>query len=113
MALIIHTNQNTDLQSELNLAIQLGVIDTWIVDEDGDYTITKEKWRMKAWFRMRQVNDQGVIFGIVSSKKYPLTKEIFGVYHGRFAATLLSHFDNLIDSIEIPSLLDSKWDLFS
>ncbi|MCC8068394.1 MAG: hypothetical protein LIO71_01310 [Ruminococcus sp.] len=113
MALIIHTNQFLSLQSKLNLAIQLGVINTWIVDDEGDYTIAKERWRMKAWFRLRQVSEHEAIFGIVSSKKYPLTKEIYGVYHGRLAATLLSHFDNLIDSIEIPALLDSKWDIYS
>ncbi len=39
-----------------------------------------------------------------------MTKEIYGVYHGRFIATLLSHFDTEIEEIQPTTLLKNGID---
>lgn len=114
MAIIIKTSNPKELINNLNLAISEERIRTWLVDEDGDYSATPDKWKYKAWFRPHydENNKSLIAFGLVKSMEYTLTCEIYGVYHGRFIATLLSHFDELIRHIEITPYLDSNYDVF-
>jgi len=114
MAIIIRTSNPQDLLYKLNVAISEERIKTWLVDEDGDYSATPDKWKYKAWFRPCCINKEEALltFGIVKSMEYTLTCEIYGVYHGRFIATLLSHFDEMINHIEITPYLDHRYDIF-
>lgn len=114
MAIIIKTSNPEVLLQKLKVAISKEHIKTWLVDEDGDYSATPDKWKYKAWFRPRKINkeEELLIFGIVKSMEYTLTCEIYGVYHGRFIATLLSHFDDIISHIEITPNLDQRYDIF-
>ena len=95
MAIIIKTQRPQELINSLNRAINRRAILTWVVDDMGDYTISREQWQFLAW----------MIFGIIQSRKFPMTKELYGVYHGRFVATLLSHFDSDIIDINVTPLL--------
>lgn len=72
------------------------IIPSWYRDSDGDFTISNSKWNNKAWFRLRVTSTNELHFNLISSRTHPLTKEIYGVYHGRMTATLLAYFDNLI-----------------
>lgn len=40
-----------------------------------------------------------------------MTRQLYGVYHGRFVATLLSHFDFMIDNVEISPLMVEGYDI--
>lgn len=97
--------------NNLNEKIQREEIQTWSQDDDGDYTHTPLQWQSKAWMRAH-FSSGYIIFGIVSSRKYPLTKELYAVYHGRFAEMLLAHFDELIESLEITPQLNINFDYF-
>lgn len=113
MAIIIRTSNPQTLLQNLNVAISEERIRTWLVDVDGDYSATPDKWKYKAWFRPVIKSDESLlVFGIVKSMEYTLTCEIYGVYHGRFIATLLSHFDEIISHIEITPNLDHRYDIF-
>ena len=48
----------------------------------------------------------------VSSRKYEITKGLYGIFHGRLATTILSHYDNIINSIEIDPQLNPQYDIF-
>lgn len=89
--------------------IDNGVIDTWEIDSDGDLTNTSYQWRGEAWFRCRQ-NGNELIFGIVARRDKKMSKAIYGLYHGRFAEMLLTHFDTQIKEIRISSMPE-KYDL--
>lgn len=83
--------------------INNGVIDTWEIDSDGDLTHTPYQWKGEAWFRYRQ-NGNELIFGIVARRDRKMSKVIYGLYHGRFAEMLLTHFDTQIKEITISSM---------
>lgn len=115
MAIHIHLKDSTskEFQDAFIDRIKSNHITTWVVDEDKDITIKREDWRNKAWMRFLRINAQEIVIGIVESKKYRLTKEIYGVFHGRFLVTMLTHFDNILESIEVTPLLDKGADVFS
>ena len=110
MAILIKTQHPVKLLSQLNDAINNGDIQTWQVDNDGDYTISRLQWFQHAWIRP-YIEDEQLVFGIVQSSSYPITRQLYGVYHGRFVATLLSHFDFLIDKVEISPLMVKGYDI--
>ena len=113
MAILIRTTNPQDFIDKLNHAILEKRIRTWMVDADGDYTAAPEKWKYRAWFRPYCNKSESLLaFGIVKSMEYTLTCEVYGVYHGRFIATLLSHFDELSNHIEITPSFDQKYDVF-
>lgn len=112
MAIIIKTKNPNQLLQSLNDAIENREILTWMVDDDGDYTITRDQWQYHAWMKPYIKQEDGILcFGIVQSRKFEMTKDLYGIYHGRFVATLLSHFDTLMDDIQVTPLLLKNIDL--
>ena len=100
MAIYIHTNDPQGLHQRLTASIRKREIITWGVDKDGDYTIDRDQWRFKAWFRPTEKQGQ-LIFGIVQSRKYVMTNELYGVYHGRLVSTILAHFSYMITEVNV------------
>ena len=70
------------LIDKLNAYINSKSTNTWKIDEDGDFNVC-----------------------IIESKKNPMTKKIYSVYHCRFAEMLLESFDLDIVNVEITSML--------
>lgn len=110
MAIIIKTRQSRELLIRLTESIDNGSIQTWQKDADGDYTIVRVQWYCHAWFRP-YIEDDSVVFGIIQSSNFPMTRQLYGVFHGRFVAMLLSHFDDMMDDVEITPLLDGNYDV--
>lgn len=102
MALIIKTNNPQEIADDFKRLVMEHRILTWTIDDEGDYTIPKDQWYGHAW--MRPIIYDGtnrLIFGFISSTRYPVTKGLYGIYHGRLATTLLAHFDNDMDDLSI------------
>lgn len=111
MAIIIKTRNPELLLQRVCEYIDAGRIKTWSYDDEGDLTTISPQWRYKAWLHPQMPEDgETLAFGIIASRKFSMTKEIFGVYHGRFIATLLSHFDTMMTSIEATPLIDVRYD---
>lgn len=88
-------------------------IDTWEIDDEDDFTLSSEKYRFKAWMTIdKRLSTNTFNICIVESKKYPMTKSIYAVYHCKFAEMLLEYFDADIERIEISSLLIDGYDKF-
>ena len=100
MAIYIHTDDPNGLHQRLTASICNREIITWDVDKDGDYTIDRDQWRFKAWFRPTEIQGQ-LVFGIVQSRKYVKTNELYGVYHGRLVSTILAHFSDMISEVQV------------
>lgn len=109
----IKTNSPHKLVDSINSAIEEKRIVTWHVDSEGDYTPTQEQWALKAWMTpiFDSTNPQLLRFGIIESKQHKMTKAIYGVFHGRFAEMLLTHFDTDIKTIHISPLLTRGVDI--
>ena len=93
MALIIKTDTPSDLLKKIYEGIDKGEIKTWEYDSDKDFTHVPEQWYKKAFLRPK-VGVGELRFGILGIQGTSLSKEIYGVYHGRFIEMLLTHFDD-------------------
>lgn len=94
MALLIQALDAEALLVEMQSAIDAGKVRTWEYDSQGDFTHNLEQWKNKAWLRPRVLSDERLIFNIVAPQGQRITKAVYGVYHGRFAEMVLSHFDD-------------------
>ena len=113
MAIIITTKYPQTVCDLFAQDVNYRNITTWIVDADGDFTIANPKWTNKAWMRPIIPHEGNtLVFGFVSSRKHDITKGLYGIYHGRLVATLIAHYDNLIDSVTIKPLLDPQTDIY-
>lgn len=109
MAIIITTTSPDDFSAAFLRKVRSGRIPTWIIDEDGDLTISSPRWRNMAWFEI-QVAQTQVGFGIIPSAICRMTKELYAVFHGRLAATLLAYFDDEISDMRITPQFDERFD---
>lgn len=110
MAIILETRNAEELSDEILQRIVCKDIRTWIIDDDGDFTSANSIWGYRAWLRMN-VEDNRIVFGIISSKRFLMTKELYGVYHGRFAAMLLAYFDDHIQHLTLTPNADDNYDI--
>ncbi len=95
MAVIIKTNTPEELLKLIKKAIDEGDVVTWSYDDDGDFTHTPNQWKYKAWLKP-EIYDTELRLGIIKRNDEVLSKEIYGVYHGRFIEMVLVHFDGII-----------------
>jgi hypothetical protein len=101
MAIYVTTDNPDKLLTNIIDKIKEKTIQTWTIDSAGDFTHASQ-WKEKAWFRPKTI-DGKLVFGIIGRKDEKMKKLLYGVYHGRFAEMLLSHFDNDIEIIELTS----------
>lgn len=93
MAIRITAYQPASLLASIKKAIDGRQIETWSYDSDGDFTHTPPQWANKAWLRPAVVSG-ALVLSILNQRGTNLSKEIYGVYHGRFIEMLLTHFDD-------------------
>lgn len=92
MAVFFTTNSPNQLLEALKKKIDDGDIETWTYDKDGDFTHVPEQWNGKGWLRPQP--QQGLLaFGLLGQKKTKMSKQVYGLYHGRFIDMMLTHFD--------------------
>lgn len=112
MAVIIQTQDPNKLREHFIRNIYVGKIRTWSVDQEGDITHTNPKWAYKAWFEPKiDIANNQLQFGIIASQIFPMTNELYAVYHGRLATTLLANFDFLIEELSITPQLREDIDI--
>ena len=111
MAIIVKTDNPEKLRASIVSYMSDEYVSTWIIDDEEDITLDREQWRYRAWMHM-EVKDGVLAIGIIASRRYKLTKEIYGVFHGTFLTTLLTHFDVDMQSIAVTPMLDTKYDKF-
>ena len=102
MAIIVKSKHSEYIRIKIPVLIKEGKIDTWEIDEDGDYTHLPHQWHNRAWMRAI-IEEQDLVFYIIGRKQSKLSIEEYSVYHGRMAEMIMSHFYNYIDQIIITS----------
>lgn len=96
----------------INDLINQNRIQTWEYDIMGDYTMTPSQWREQAWIRPTVKIGRTIKFGIVKRRDSNISKEVYAVYHGRFAEMLLAHFDIHIKTMEVSPMLVPEIDIY-
>lgn len=94
MAINFDTTNPSGLLAAFKKAIDDKKVVTWSYDKDGDFTHTPEQWRFKAWLRPSIFNGR-LIMNFLGNPSETTTKVVYGVYHGRFIESMLSHCDTL------------------
>jgi len=98
MALIIQTDEPSVLLKAIRDAIDGEDVDTWSYDDNDYFTYTQGEWKNRAWFRA-VLHPGELRFTMVESSNRKFTKEVNGIYHGRFVEMLLTLFDEELVSV--------------
>ena len=93
MAIRVSTSQPNSLLAAIKKAIDSKHVETWSYDSDGDFTHAPTQWANKAWLRPK-IQSGALVLNILNPQGVSLSKEVYGVYHGRFIEMLLVHFDD-------------------
>jgi hypothetical protein len=103
MAVRVFCKSPSALLNNIKAKINDGSIDTWTVDADGDFTHSPAQWKKQAWLRPALFENR-ITFRIFPPKGKPVTRVIYGVFHGRFVEMLLTHFDLEFDRVTATAL---------
>jgi hypothetical protein len=109
MAIHFKTNDPGKLLSTFKKYIDDKKVVTWSYDTSGDFTHTPDQWIYRAWLRPSIENGQ-LVMNIIRPKNGKVPREVYGVYHGRFIESMLSHCDSLFTE-GIATALATKNDL--
>ena len=103
MALNVQCADPDGLLRSIRRAITAGEIDTWLIDDDGDFTHSPQQWKYRAWFHPT-IKDELLVFNILGRKSEKMSKTVYAVYHGRLAEMLLTHFDRAFNRVSATAL---------
>lgn len=113
MIKVITNDSPQKLINKLNAYINSKSTNTWKIDDDGDYVLCIADYKYQAWMTIDdRYEEHAFNVCIIESKKNPMTKKIYSVYHCRFAEMLLESFDLDIVNVEITSMLIQGYDKF-
>jgi hypothetical protein len=84
---------------------------TWSYDGDGDFTHAKTEWKNKAWLRPH-IKSGYLLFTIIPPEEITIDDAVYGVYHGRFIESFLTHCDTIF-STAVASALPTDGDVIS
>ena len=107
MAIQVITSKPEILLEDIKYLIKSGKIDTWLYDEDGDFTHCADQWNKVAWFRPVCYRDR-IIFNIVGHKGVNISIDEYSIYHGRFIEMLVKNYLYKVISISILRPLDNN-----
>lgn len=100
MAVSVLTSMPSEIIEDFKSLIDAKIIDTWVYDDDGDFTLLSPRWNRIAWFHPIILNDR-IIFGIIGRKGFNISIEEYGVYHGQLVESLVTHYIRKVNSISI------------
>ena len=106
MALYFYTSTPTQLLADFKKKIDQKHVTTWSYDAEGDFTHTVEQWVKKAWLRPK-ISEGRLSLNIMPPRGQSINKPVYGVYHGRFAESMLSHCDALFSRVEGTALAET------
>lgn len=102
MAIFVTTQTPKRLLSAIKQAIAEDQIATWSLYND-HFTHSVEQWSRRAWFKAR-IEERRIVFNIVPPKGKIVSRNVYGIYHGRFIEMLLNHFDGQFESASATAL---------
>lgn len=113
MAVILRTTIDAQkIVDDIRQKIDNQEIDTWIYDEDGDFTHSAEQWKNKAWMspNLTDAYPYDLTFGILGRRGVNLTMTEYSLYHGRFIELLLKYYSKYIKNFSVTTPKESPYD---
>jgi len=107
MGIRVETSNPQALLAAVKEAIRKDKVRTWSCDGDGDFTHSADQWNLKAWLRP-SLESGALLLRILPPKGQQITKEVYGIYHGRFIEMLLVHFDDQFSNAYATALPTSR-----
>ena len=107
MALYFLTNTPNKLLSSIKKAVDDKKIVTWSYDVDGDFTHTVAQWKNRAWLRPEIMSDR-LAFFIIKPQRINVSTTVYGIYHGRFLESVLTHLDSIFTAARASSMPEGK-----
>lgn len=105
MALHIRCSNPASVLQAFKDLIESKHVVTWAVDSDGDFTHTAKQWINMAWMRPR-IERTELVFNMLRNTQVVVTSELYAIYHGRLAESLLAHLDTVIDQCRLSSMAE-------
>lgn len=102
----------SDILTDIYQKIDDNKIRTWDYDNDGDFTQKNTQWASDAWMTVYEENQGVVKVGIIGRLEDKMSKQLYAIYHSRFAEMLLSYYDEAVIKIEITSMKEFDIDFF-
>lgn len=103
MALTVMTKDPRGLIADVRAAMKCGTVKSWSVDADGDFTMTTDVFKLKAWLRPSLREDR-IVLNVLTQRGTTMSRRIYAVYHARFAEMLLEHFDTRFETVRASAL---------
>jgi hypothetical protein len=103
MAINFTTTTPKKLLAEFKKAIDDKRVLTWAYDSDGDFYHTPDQWKDKAWLRPTIYEGKMLTLNFLT-RVTKASKPTYGVYHGRFIESMLTHCDELFSGAEATSM---------
>ena len=103
MAVIVTTRKPRALLSSIKEGIADGTVTTWISDSDGDFTLSSDAWKHKAWLRPI-AKEETLALHIFPPKDTTMSMAVYAAYHARFIEMLLRYFDDKFKSVRATAL---------
>ena len=97
MAINFETSDPQKLLTTFKHLIDQKKVLTWSYDRDGDFTHTPDQWANKGWLRPSVFSGR-LILNFLGNEKVTTTSALYGVFHGRFLESMLTHCDTLFSS---------------
>jgi hypothetical protein len=97
MAINFETSDSAKLLTTFKKLIDEKKVVTWSYDKDGDFTHAPEQWARKAWLRPVIFNGR-LVMNFLGNSSVVTSSALYGVYHGRFLESMLTHCDKLFSS---------------
>jgi hypothetical protein len=104
MSLTFYTNNPTGLLRTFKNAIDNKHVVTWSYDSDGDFTHTTEQWNKQAWMRPVVGQGQLTLNFLGNPRTSKSMRELYAIFHGRFAESMLVHCDELFTNVTATAL---------
>ncbi|MFZ0525767.1 MAG: hypothetical protein WA776_20350 [Xanthobacteraceae bacterium] len=94
MAINFETVDPQKLLAAFRAKIDQRHIDTWSYDQHGNFTHTPPQWKDEAVLRPTILNGW-LVMNFYRRKTDKTSSVLYGVYHGRFIESMLTHCDTL------------------
>lgn len=95
MAINFETSTPNKLLNTFKKAIEDGHVVTWRCDKDGDFIHTPDQWKDYGWLRPTVYEGKRLTLNFIARQDKKTTKAAYGVWHGRFIESMLTHCDDI------------------
>jgi hypothetical protein len=106
MSIRVKTDAPSDLIEAIDEAISDGLVESWTVDDDGDYSLTNPDWSSYGWMTPSTRSGDEIVFNVLGVQNRDMTIGEYALLHSEFLYILLNNFDSKFFSATISAGAD-------